>query len=209
VRVDSGAGQGTTVPQAYDPLVAKVIVYGASRDEARLRMLRALDEYTVAGIQTSIPFHQVMLADERFKSGDYHTGTVEGEMSLTPQAGPSATADEAGVIQRRWTIEVDGKRFEVSARERIGDRRMTKPKPPSFGDVGRGGTEVLSAPMQGTVLKLVVEQGDVVEAGDPVCVLEAMKMENSILAHTGGSIEEVAVEAGESVEAGATIAVIR
>jgi len=209
VRVDSGAGGGTTVPQAYDPLVAKVIVYGATREEARLRMLRALGEYTVAGIQTSIPFHQVMLADKRFRSGDYHTGTVESEMSLTPEAGPSPTADDAGVVQRRWTVEVDGKRFEVSARERIGGRRTTKPKPPSFGNVGGGGSEVLSAPMQGTVLKLLVEQGDVVEAGDPVCVLEAMKMENSILAHTGGSIEEVSVQAGESVEAGTTIAIIR
>jgi acetyl-CoA/propionyl-CoA carboxylase biotin carboxyl carrier protein len=214
VRVDSGMTAGATVSQAYDPLISKLITYGANRDEARRRMLRALGEYSIEGLRTSIPFHELMLQDERFISGDYHTGTVENELDLSGL--PDIAEDEAGdvaeqIAQRHLDLELDGKRFEVVVREQLaGAARQRKPAPPQRSGKGHaGGGEVLSAPMQGTIVKVSVEVGDTVRAGDAVCVLEAMKMENSILAHSDGTIAELPVRAGQSVEAGATVAVIR
>jgi acetyl-CoA/propionyl-CoA carboxylase biotin carboxyl carrier protein len=214
VRVDSGAAPNITIPQAYDPLVAKLITYGADRDEARRRMLRALGEYTIEGIKTTIPFHSLMLADERFASGDYHTGTVEKEMDLTVLAEEPAPVPKAGepeISERSFEVEVKGKRMQVRVREHLETlSRPQKPKPPkSSGAVGGGAGENLVAPMQGTIVKVLVEVGDEVAAGHQICILEAMKMENSILAHTGGKIEELKIEAGQSIDGGATIAVIR
>jgi acetyl-CoA/propionyl-CoA/long-chain acyl-CoA carboxylase, biotin carboxylase, biotin carboxyl carrier protein len=212
VRVDSGMAPGGSVSQAYDPLISKLITFGAEREQARRRMLRALGEYTIEGIDTSIPFHQLMLADDRFVHGDYHTGTVEKELdlsSLTPVAGGDASAEEE-TAQRHLDMELDGKRFEVTVREHLATARARKPKPPRrSGGAGGAGGETLLAPMQGTIVKVLVEEGDLVKAGDSVCVLEAMKMENSILAHAEGKVEELKVKAGQSVEAGATLAVIR
>ena len=214
VRVDSGAEPGGTIPQTYDPLVAKVITYGASREEARRRMLRALDEYKIEGIKTTIPFHQLMLADERFATGSYHTGTVERETDLSTLEEPPAPKPKPGereVIERNLSIEVDGKRFAVKTREELDSVvRPKKPRPPkSVGQLGGGGSETLSAPMQGTIVKVLVKQGQEVKVGDPICVLEAMKMENSILAHASGTVEELRVEAGQSVQTGAALAIIR
>jgi acetyl-CoA/propionyl-CoA carboxylase biotin carboxyl carrier protein len=212
VRVDSGAEADYTIPQAYDPLIAKLITSGATRDEARRRMLRALDEYVIEGIKTTIPFHRLMLADPRFVSGDYHTGTVEKETDLSVLADNPVTraAPGAQVAERSFGVELDGKRFDVRLRELVEEVGPEKPRPPeSAGSLGGGGTEAVSAPMQGTIVKVLVSAGDEVDAGQPVCVLEAMKMENSILAAHAGTVEEVRVEAGQSVETGATIAIIR
>ena len=214
VRVDSGAERDTTIPQAYDPLVAKLITYGANRSEARGRMLRALDEYVIDGIKTTIPFHALMLRDERFATGDYHTGTVEKEMDLSALAESPARKPKPGepeVTERTFDVEVGGKRFSVRARETLDTVvRARKPTPPAAsGAIGGGGGEVLTAPMQGTIVKVLVVAGDSVKAGDVVCVLEAMKMENSILAHTTGTVAALEVTAGQSIEAGATIAVIK
>jgi acetyl-CoA/propionyl-CoA carboxylase, biotin carboxylase, biotin carboxyl carrier protein len=214
VRVDSGTEANSEVPQAYDPLVSKVISYGADRDEARRRMLRALSEYEVEGIKTTIPFHRLMLADERFISGDYHTGTVEREMDLSvlkEDAEPRVKPGEPLVALRQLGVEVGGKRFDVRIRETLDETlRPHKPKPPErAASLGGGGSEELVAPMQGTIVKVLVDEGGEVKAGEAVCVLEAMKMENSILAHTDGVVAELKVAAGQSVETGATIAVIR
>ena len=214
VRVDSGTEPNSDIPQAYDPLVSKVITYGADRDEARRRMLRALSEYQIEGIKTTIPFHRLMLADERFASGDYHTGTVEREMDLSvlkEEAEPKPKAGEPLIAARQLGVEVNGKRFDVRIRESLEETaRPKKPKPPErAASVGGGGSEELVAPMQGTIVKVLVEKGGTVKAGDAICVLEAMKMENSILAHTEGTVEELKVTAGQSVETGATIAIIR
>ncbi len=209
VRVDSGAEEGTVVPQAYDPLVSKVISYGATREEARTRMLRALGEYQIGGIPTTLPWHKAILDDPRFAAGDYHTGTVENEMDLSGLGGgKGAVSPGPDGIERSWVLELDGKRFGVRAHERPSPWSV-KPRPPKAGSVGGGGAEVITAPMQGTIVKLLVETGQDIDAGDAVCVLEAMKMENSILANSGGTVEEIQVAAGEPVEAGATIAVIR
>lgn len=214
VRVDSGAEGDYDIPQTYDPMIAKLITYGADRDEARRRMLRALDEYKIEGIKTTIPFHSLMLADERFVTGEYHTGTVEKEMDLSAlkdTPAPKPTAGEPEIAQRNFEVEVDGKRMVVHVREHLETlTRPRKPKPPkSAGKLAGGGSEVLSAPMQGTIVKVLVKVGDEVKAGDQICVLEAMKMENSILAHASGKIEELAVEAGKSIETGGKIAIIR
>jgi acetyl-CoA/propionyl-CoA carboxylase biotin carboxyl carrier protein len=212
VRVDSGAEADYTIPQAYDPLISKLITSGATREEARRRMLRALDEYVVEGIKTTIPFHRLMLADPRFVSGDYHTGTVEKETDLSPLADEPAAPVARGsrVALRTFGLELDGKRFDVKLREVVEEAGPEKPRPPeSAGSVGGGATEALAAPMQGTIVKVLVAVGDEVEAGQAVCVLEAMKMENSILAAHAGKVEELKVEPGQSVETGATIAIIR
>ena len=214
VRVDSGAERNYTIPQAYDPLIAKLVTYGADRDEARRRMLRALSEYRIEGIKTTIPFHSLMLADERFVTGDYHTGTVEREMDLSSLKQPPVkkpAAGEAEIAHRKVQVEVDGKRFDVQVREHLETTvQPKKPKPPErVAALGGGGSEALTAPMQGTIVKVLVEKGQDVKVGDLVVVLEAMKMENSILAHSEGKVEELNVEPGQSVETGATIAVIR
>jgi acetyl-CoA/propionyl-CoA carboxylase biotin carboxyl carrier protein len=213
VRVDSGARREMTIPQAYDPLISKLVTYGADRDEARRRMLRALSEYVVEGIHTTIPFHSLMLADERFITGNYHTGTVEQEMDLSvlaQKAPPKPRVGEPEIAERSFDVEVSGKRLSVTVREQLDSlTRPKKPRPPKrAGSVGGGAGGALSAPMQGTIVKVLVKAGDEVTAGDQVCVLEAMKMENSILAHTSGKVEEVRVEAGQSVQAGAPIVVI-
>jgi acetyl-CoA/propionyl-CoA/long-chain acyl-CoA carboxylase, biotin carboxylase, biotin carboxyl carrier protein len=211
--VDSSMAPGATVSQAYDPLVSKLISFGADREEARRRMLRALGEYTIEGINTTIPFHQLMLADERFIQGNYHTGTVEHELdlSLLPETAHGDALPEQGTAQRHLDLELDGKRFEVVVREQLaGAARRSKPRPPQRAGRGSAGSgEILSAPMQGTIVKVLVEVGAAVKAGETVCVLEAMKMENSIVAHSEGKVEELQVRAGQSVEAGATLALIR
>ncbi|HEV3473200.1 MAG TPA: acetyl-CoA carboxylase biotin carboxylase subunit [Actinomycetota bacterium] len=214
VRVDSGAQANASIPQTYDPLISKLITYGATRDETRRRMLRALSEYEIEGIKTTIPFHSLMLADERFVTGDYHTGTVENEMDLSVLAEEKAVAPKPGepeVLERRFDIEIEGRRFAVVAREHL-ERLVSprKPKPPAAAGAMHGGSsEVLAAPMQGTIVKVLVETGEQVNAGDVICVLEAMKMENSILAHMPGTVAELNVKAGQSIETGATIAVIK
>ncbi|MDQ4028701.1 MAG: acetyl-CoA carboxylase biotin carboxylase subunit [Actinomycetota bacterium] len=214
VRVDSGFDGGAIISQTYDPMIAKVISHGSTRDEARRRMLRALSEYTIEGIHTTIPFHNLMLSDERFVRGEYHTETIEREVDLTVLSAvrPSTPQpDEAGITLRNFEVEVNGKRVEVRVRERLGAAgRAKKPRPPNKqGSVGGGAGETLQAPMQGTIVKVLVERGQEVRSGDPVCVLEAMKMENSLVSHTNGVVEELNVTAGQAVEAGATIAVIR
>jgi acetyl-CoA/propionyl-CoA carboxylase biotin carboxyl carrier protein len=214
VRVDSGLSSNTTISQAYDPMLAKVITYGPNREAARRRMLRALDEYEIEGIKTTVPFHKLMLADDRFRRGNYHTGTVEHELDLSALEGADTNGPKPGeheIATRKFEVEVGGKRVEIKVRERLSTTvPRSKPKPPKgAGAAMRGAGEVLQAPMQGTIVKVLVEEGERVEAGSTICVLEAMKMENSIVAHSSGTVQELRVEAGQSVETGATIAVIR
>jgi acetyl-CoA/propionyl-CoA carboxylase biotin carboxyl carrier protein len=202
---------GATVSQAYDPLVSKLITFGGNREEARRRMLRALSEYTIEGLRTSIPFHRLMLQDDAFVTGNYHTGTVEQELDLSVLADADDLADvQEQTAQRHLDLELEGKRFSVVVREQVAGAQNRKPAPPQRLAKGHAGSgEVLSAPMQGTIVKVSVAVGDAVQAGDAVCVLEAMKMENSIVAHSDGTIAELPVQPGQSVEAGATVAVIR
>ncbi|HEX2235452.1 MAG TPA: acetyl-CoA carboxylase biotin carboxylase subunit [Actinomycetota bacterium] len=220
VRVDSGVEAGSEVSQAYDPLLIKVATHGRDRDEARRRMLRALGELEVGGVVTTAAWHQLMLSDERFVEGRYHTGTVENEMDLSSLAAsgdapggppPGRSAPRPRVALRRFGVEVGGKRFDVVAREHLDEAaRPRKPSPPAARRALQGGaSDALVAPMQGTIVKVLVAEGDEVSAGEVVCVLEAMKMENSILAHVDGTVAELRVAPGEAVETGAPIALIR
>jgi acetyl-CoA/propionyl-CoA carboxylase, biotin carboxylase, biotin carboxyl carrier protein len=214
VRVDSGVEPHALVPQAYDPLISKLLAHGVDREQARRRMLRALAEYRIEGIKTTIPFHRLMLADERFVSGDYHVGTVENELDLSPLAESEPSAPQPGepeIAERAFLVELDGKRFGVRVREELETTvRPRKPQPPEkVGAVIGGAGENLTAPMQGTIVKVLVTEGQEVDAGQTICVLEAMKMENSILSHASGKVEELRVDPGQAVESGSTIAVIR
>ncbi|MDQ3660180.1 MAG: acetyl-CoA carboxylase biotin carboxylase subunit [Actinomycetota bacterium] len=212
VRVDSGARAGTVVPGAYDPLIAKLIVHGSTRSQAIGRLSRAADEFRIEGIRTTLEWHRRALADERFLTGTYDTATVEHDMPLgTPNLLEASGGEPDGdSAVRRFGIEIDGKRFEIVARERSSAAPgLSKPaRPQTGGHVGAHASDVLKAPMQGTIIKLLVATGDEVRAGEAVCVLEAMKMENSILTHRDGIVGELKVAEGQSVEPGAVLAVI-
>ena len=211
IRVDSGARAGSTVPGAYDPLIAKLIGYASTRSQAIARLARAAEEFHIGGIKTTLEWHRRALADRRFVEGSYDTATVEHDMeplAAEPSSEDATFGDEGPV--RRFGIELDGKRFSVVARERSSSgRKLTKPsRPQTGGRLGAHASDVLKAPMQGTIVKLLVEVGDKVAAGQAVCVLEAMKMENSILTHRDGVVGELRVAEGQSVEPGAVLAVI-
>ena len=193
VRVDSGYVAGDTVPEAYDSLIAKVITWGNDRDEARARMLRALDEMVIDGIETSIPAHLVLLEEPSFVKGDHTTrtieagGVLEGLVAGEVPEGQVNVLMVAGRAVRLWS---DAMAASASAA------------------VGAGAPGDLVAPMQGTILKILAGEGDAVEAGDPVVVLEAMKMETTIAAASAGKVSEVSVAVGDAVGAGQVVAVI-
>ncbi|MBA3552445.1 MAG: hypothetical protein H0W27_06210, partial [Actinobacteria bacterium] len=195
IRVDSGFGEGDEVPPAFDSLIAKLVTWGNDREEARRRMLRALDEFEIEGIPTTIPAHRLLLRDLRFVDGTYSTATVTSELleSLEPSdSSEDASGDRAvllvnGTSARLWHPSIAS---SVSAATR--------------GD-GAGGLGSVVAPMHGTILKVLVSKGSTVRAGEPVAVLEAMKMETSLTSPAGGIVEEVPVETGSVVEAGEVV----
>jgi acetyl-CoA/propionyl-CoA carboxylase biotin carboxyl carrier protein len=218
VRVDSGVGLGSDVSGLYDPLVAKLVVHGIDREHARRRMLRALDEYDVGGIKTLISFHKALLGHPCFIGGDTCHGIVDSEVTAARAAelenGRTFAPEqrvEAGLRETVRTVEVDGRRFDV---------RLLKPEPPyaelarrrrararSGGATGAGKDAVVS-PMQGTVLAVEVEEGDEVEAGQVICIVEAMKMENEVHAHRRGRIGDLSVGVGEPVKTGQVICIV-
>jgi acetyl-CoA/propionyl-CoA carboxylase biotin carboxyl carrier protein len=193
VRVDSGYGTGDEIPAAYDSLIAKLVTWGATREEARRRMLRALDEFVIEGVPTTIPAHKVLLENAEFRDGTYSTQTVEaGALESL------ATADETGDGEAAVLL--------VAGRPvRLWHPAMAAEASAST-SAGRDAPGTLVAPMHGTVLKVLVSEGDAVERGDPVAVLEAMKMETNVVAPRAGSIEALHVKEGDIVEAGEAIA---
>jgi acetyl-CoA/propionyl-CoA carboxylase biotin carboxyl carrier protein len=208
IRVDAGATGGTRIPESYDSLIAKLICYGADRPEAIARMRRALDEYRVEGVATTLPFHRLVAAADWFAEARFSTSTVETALDLSGlPPGPAGQPGDARA--RDFTVELSGKRFEVRLWERS-DTRRAKPHQPGpgtrHGHAGVG--ETITAPMQGTILRTLVEEGATVAAGDPVLVLEAMKMENVIVAHRDGVVRSLKVAAGDSVQLGAALAEI-
>jgi acetyl-CoA/propionyl-CoA carboxylase biotin carboxyl carrier protein len=217
VRVDSGVVAGSEVPGLYDPLVAKLIVHGVDREHARRRMLRALDEYEIGGITTLLGFHRALLEHPCFVEGATCHGVVESEelaaraeeLSQRPSVVP-ASADGAPTRTRRLSLEVDGKRYEVEALvpeppyAELARRRQERVR----GGAHTGAKDAVVTPMQGTVLAVEVAEGDEVEAGQVICIVEAMKMENEIAAHRSGRVTELAVEPGQAVSSGQAICVI-
>jgi acetyl-CoA/propionyl-CoA/long-chain acyl-CoA carboxylase, biotin carboxylase, biotin carboxyl carrier protein len=218
VRVDSGFGADSEIPRSYDSLIAKLVVWAEDRDAARARMKRALDEYVISGVRTTIPFHRMIMENERFASGDISTSFVERELDLSELAQPAssgATAADAAP-ERTITVELDGKRFDVAVRGLPGGvapaaAASGRPVPPTAEAKAGSGEhvkETIRAPMQGTVVKTAVEVGATVKAGDLLLVLEAMKMENHISAPRDGTITELPAAPGQNVETGAPLAVL-
>jgi acetyl-CoA/propionyl-CoA carboxylase biotin carboxyl carrier protein len=223
VRWDGGYEEGDTVSQYYDNLVGKLVVWGPDRNRARARMLRALRELEIEGVRTTTPAHLALIAHEDFAAGTHSTKWVEDELdqSLLTAAAPAAPTKtapepEASSTERTVPVEVDGKRFAVrvwlpdapaaGAGGAAAGRRATRPRPSGSG--GGAGDGTVSAPMQGTIVKVLVNEGDMVEPGQALLVLEAMKMENHINAEQGGTVKEVRVGAGDNVGTGDVLVVI-
>jgi acetyl-CoA/propionyl-CoA carboxylase, biotin carboxylase, biotin carboxyl carrier protein len=208
IRVDSGARAGTVIPASYDSLISKLIVYGADRREAIRRMVRALDEYRIEGLVSTIPFHRLVLSSDWFAQGRFSTKTIEndldlGEIDLGEAGMPGAPLPKP----RKVSLELEGKRFEVNFTELSG--RLTKPKPPEQTHKGVAGSgDTLIAPMQGTIVKVLHAVGDKVKAGEAILVLEAMKMENQIVCHMDGVVKQIKVQAGQTVALGSALAVV-
>ena len=228
VRVDSGVRAGSAIPEIYDPMIAKLIVWDVDREAARRRMLRALGEYLVEGPATLIPFHRFLLEQEEFIAGgachDLLARMSDEPTPLPAPGGPALPGDEAPPqepeAERRFTAEVGGRRFEVTLRYPQGEggggatpaagRAPKRAARAKAGSGSRDGAapEVVATPMQGTVLRVLVEVGQEVAAGDVVCIVEAMKMENEVAAHQPGTVRELHVAEGQAVRADEPIAVI-
>jgi acetyl-CoA/propionyl-CoA carboxylase biotin carboxyl carrier protein len=220
VRLDGGYDQGETVPGAFDSLVAKLIVTGRDRTQALERSRRALREFVVEGMPTVIPFHAAVVSDPAFVGTDgfkVHTRWIETEYDnqLTPYEGPTAEAEETGE-RERVTVEVGGKRLEVVLPTGLGVGAAPaagKKKPARrAGSSGKGATasgDSLTSPMQGTIVKIAVEEGATVAEGDLIVVLEAMKMEQPLNAHKSGTVTGLTAEVGATVSAGATLCEIK
>ena len=218
VRFDTGAESGYEVPRDYDSMIAKLIVWGADRDAARARMSRALDELVLEGIPTTVPFHRLAMTHDQFAAGEHSTVSVENEWDLSSLTSPGPAASGTGGAEpsRAVVVEVGGRRLEVTVFGELaagvagapsgagaGSRRARGER---SGGGGAATSEDLVAPMQGTVVKYTVEQGAAVAAGDLVVVLEAMKMENNIIAHRDGVVTATGFVAGDVVESGAVLA---
>ncbi len=208
VRVDSGVAAGRDVPGDYDSMFAKLVVHGEDRERARTRMLRALSEFQVEGIPTTIPVHRWVLESREFRAGEQTTTWLEralGQVDLPAQADlqPQGTKPRPADI----LVEVDGRRVPVRI---FDERRERAPRRPAQHDAHHGEHVhgIISAPMQGTILKVLVEKGQEIQAGDVICVLEAMKMENHIASTREGEITDLPIRAGQVVETGQTLAVI-
>jgi acetyl-CoA/propionyl-CoA carboxylase biotin carboxyl carrier protein len=216
VRVDSGVGVGSEISGLYDPMVAKLIVHDTDRESARRRMLRALGEFEIGGIASLLGFHQALLGHPCFIAGETCHGLVESELLAEqasrfsqPTTGQSVASNGA-MTERVAVAEIDGRRVEVRllvaepGYRELARRRRQRAASGALGD----GSGVVASPMQGTVLDVKVVVGDQVAAGQVVCIVEAMKMENEVAAPWAGTVTDVAVEAGAPVTTGQPICVI-
>jgi acetyl-CoA/propionyl-CoA carboxylase biotin carboxyl carrier protein len=230
VRVDSGVGSGAEITPAYDPLVAKLIVWDVDREAATRRMLRALSEYEIGDLKTLLPFHTALLATDQWRAGETCRDLVEDRawlkrLAFAPAAPtPAADGEDSGeTVEHGYTVEVSGRRFDVKvigppfasianggvavAPGAAGARQPPR-RERAGARGGGGGGDALTSPIQGTVLKVEVTPGAEVTEGALICVIEAMKMENEITAHKSGVVSELPVAAGGSVATGDTIAII-
>ena len=227
VRVDSGVEAGSEITPLYDPLIAKLIVWDLDRESATRRMVRALHEFELEGVRSLIPFHVALLETKQWANGETCRDLTEDKKWLKQleQPKPEAPAedDEQGPqVERTYSVEVSGRRFDVKVvgeapgMDGVGPAaaagaRRPPPRRRERGAAGSAGGPpgALVSPIQGTVLRVVVEKGAEVEEGALICVIEAMKMENEITAPAAGKVEELNVSEGGSVASGDTIAVIK
>ncbi|QAU13442.1 carbamoyl phosphate synthase [Halorubrum sp. BOL3-1] len=237
VRVDDALRQGDELVTDYDSMIAKLIVWAPDREECLARSKRALAEYDIDGVVTIVPFHRLMCDDDRFVDGTHTTKYLDEELDADlvadaqekwgTESMSTGDADDDEVTEREFTVEVNGKRFDVDLEER---GAPAIPVPESGGGGGGGGQrppqaksdddssdagvdvaeggEAIDAEMQGTILSVDVDEGDEVAAGDVVCVLEAMKMENDVVAERGGTVASVHVGEGDSVDMGDVLIVL-
>jgi acetyl-CoA/propionyl-CoA carboxylase biotin carboxyl carrier protein len=214
VRVDSALRGPGVVPESYDPLFAKLIVRGVDREDALRRLRRALGEYRIEGIATTLPFFEAILDDEIFVKGTYTTGFIAERLEKLQIEARPVEDGQGGPPEkdvREVEVEVNGKLFRVKVFADEAGREDVK-APPARRQRERGRVAVAEgtvvAPMQGTILKVYVQEGQEVATNDPVCVLEAMKMESEILAKKDGVVSEVLVEAGKTVRTGDPLVVL-
>jgi acetyl-CoA/propionyl-CoA carboxylase biotin carboxyl carrier protein len=221
VRVDSGVREGAEISQYYDTLIAKLVIWGRDRAEAIDRGRRALEEFVIGGVATTIPAHLRIIGTDEFRAATHWTTFVEDELDfadLPAQATPAPTPDaHDGLEERSMTVEVGGKRHRVRfwapaapAGNSAGRMAAPRRRPPKLerSSSATASAGAIVAPMQGTIVQVYVAEGDPVEAGDPICVLEAMKMENEVKATAAGTVSEVNVTAGDAVSAGAVMVVV-
>ncbi|MFC8591625.1 acetyl/propionyl/methylcrotonyl-CoA carboxylase subunit alpha [Streptomyces atroolivaceus] len=221
VRLDAGVETGSVIGPAWDSLLAKLIITGATREQALQRAARALAEFDVEGMATAIPFHRAVVADPAFTSDPFqvHTRWIETEFvnDIKPFTVPADqdTDEESG--RETVVVEVGGKRLEVSlpsslgmSLARTGLAAGAKPKRRAAKKTGSAASgDTLASPMQGTIVKIAVEEGQEVKEGDLIVVLEAMKMEQPLNAHRSGTVKGLAAEVGTSISSGATICEIK
>ncbi|ELZ96724.1 pyruvate carboxylase [Haloferax mucosum ATCC BAA-1512] len=237
IRMDDAVRQGDEIGGDYDSMIAKLIVTGSDREEVLARAERALAEFDIEGLRTVIPFHRLMLTDEAFREGSHTTKYLDEVLdperieAAVERWSPEAVAgdgDDDDVTERTFTVEVNGKRFEVSLEERgapaiplggasaasaassnaSGPRKRRTDGDDGGQQVIEGDGESVTAEMQGTILAVEVEEGDEVEPGDTVCILEAMKMENDVVAERGGTVSQVLIGEGDSVDMGDVLLVL-
>ena len=231
MRIDSGVGAGDEISPAYDPMVAKLITWDVDRAQATRRMLRALREYEIGGLTTLVPFHRALLATEQWARGETCRDLLEDAKWLkstapAAQEGAAPEAEEVENVSHAYTVEVSGRRFEVSvtgppgaalagAAAANGAGPASPPagarKAPRRGErssAGGGGPDTITSPLQGNLWKVLVKQGDKVEEGQLLVIIEAMKMENEITAHKAGVVVDLPVSEGAPIAAGDPIATI-
>ncbi len=225
VRIDSGIAPGAEISPMYDPMVAKLVVWDVDRVQATRRMVRALGEYEIEGLKTLIPFHTALLQTEQWARGETCRDLVEDGDWLKGLAfpPPPAVGEEDGAetpsVEQDYTVEVSGRRFAVKVIGAPPVAGAANGFPPAAGATRRpsrregagrraGGADALPSPMQGTVLRVAVEQGAAVEEGALIAVIEAMKMENEVTAHKAGTVAELPIAVGSSVASGDTLAII-
>jgi acetyl-CoA/propionyl-CoA/long-chain acyl-CoA carboxylase, biotin carboxylase, biotin carboxyl carrier protein len=219
VRVDSGVVSGSEISPLYDPMIAKLVVHDVDREHARRRMLRALDEFVVDGVKTLIGFHKALLTHPCFVEGETCHGLVESELmaaraaelEVARPASPDGLPGSTQLRESLRSVEVDGRRFEVRVLRaepgfaELARRRRERARSGASAGAGR---DAVVSPMQGTVLAVEVAEGDDVVAGQVLCIVEAMKMENEVHAHRAGRVTELSVAAGQPVKTGQVICIV-
>ena len=217
VRVDSGVVQGSVIGGQFDSMLAKLIVWGPDRETALRRSARALSEYTVEGLPTVIPFDQAIVADPAFTAEDGNFGVytkwIEEEWDNQLPAHDDSTDAEAAEAEpsQVHTVEIDGRRIEVALPASFGINGAPRKKKKRKGSGAKAAVsgDAVTSPMQGTVIKVNVEEGQEIAEGEVLLVLEAMKMENPVKAHKAGTVTGLAVEAGASTTKGSVLLEIK
>jgi acetyl-CoA/propionyl-CoA carboxylase biotin carboxyl carrier protein len=215
IRVDSGVTAGAEISGLYDPMIAKLIVRDVDREHARRRMLRALAEFEIGGVKTLVGFHRALLSHPCFVAGETCHGLVESEEmaqlaeEFSHQATTVSAASDGALSERATVVEVGGRRVAVKVlRPEPGYRELARRRRERAAAAAAAGSDTVVSPMQGTVLDVKVADGDEIDAGAVICIVEAMKMENEVTAHRAGVVSGLAIAAGQPIAIGQVICVV-